>query len=571
MYKGYEDASGKAVLIKVLTQEAANDPTLVDWFEHEASSVEAINHPNVVALHKAGREETGRPYLVTEFVEGASLEEVIAQLGPLPPELVAFVGAEVASGLAAAHEAGILHRDLNPANILLGADGAVKLADFGLATRIITGDNGLSSEVRGTLGFLSPEAVLGNEVGPAADMFALGATLLEALSGHKAFPASDTRQALDSALNHDPIPSLRADPRVPEKLTTSIQKLLESKPADRTTAEETVVILTESAIVPGPEGNRVGREMLSTFLDDPAKYQALRPAFDPAPRSTNVNKEFTAAGGEVGRGSLRHRIPRLAFVGVMVLVAVAVAAFVLLELRNPAASSEALLNTDVPDSMVVDLPEGIVDASPPTLTSEEDPNSQTEQLPLAGGMSTPVPTPQTSQETGPNSEPESRVASEPDSPNQESQPTARPGQLTVVVQPWAEVFVDGQKVGEGSGVEIPQLTAGTHIVVLRNPQFPDVRNSVQIRPGGQERLAVSLWAHVARITLQVHPWANVELDGRSIGVVPPEREVILWPGSHTVALSHPQLGTWSGTIQVTAGERRTVPLNLSRLLGDTSG
>jgi serine/threonine-protein kinase len=137
----------------------------------------------------------------------------------------------------------------------------------------------------------------------------------------------------------------------------------------------------------------------------------------------------------------------------------------------------------------------------------------------------------------------------------------------VAVQPWAEVFVDGRRVGEGALVEVASVAAGEHRVELRNPEFPPVQRRVTVAGGAEERLAVSLWEGVARITIQVNPWAEVTVDGRALGVVPPQRQVILAPGTHTLRLTHPALGTWTGTVTTRAGETRTLPFNLAELLG----
>jgi hypothetical protein len=147
----------------------------------------------------------------------------------------------------------------------------------------------------------------------------------------------------------------------------------------------------------------------------------------------------------------------------------------------------------------------------------------------------------------------------------------RPGRLTVAVQPWAEVFVDGQRAGEGALVTVSELPPGPHRVVLRNPEFPEIRESVVVRSGEEARLGISLWAHVARATIQVHPWAEVTLDGRALGAVPPQRTLILAPGAHTLVLTHPGLGTWTETVHARAGETPTLRYNLTRLLGGETG
>jgi len=567
VYKGYEEVTGRTVLLKVLTREAANDPFLVDWFEHEAKHVASIDHPNVVTLYHAGRDEDGRPYLVTEYVEGASLEEALSQHGPLPPELTAYVGAEVAAGLAAAHRAGILHRDLKPANVLLSSDGSVKLADFGLATRLVAETAGREADVRGTPGYLAPETVLGEEVGPSADLFALGATLVEALTGHKAFPATDVQEAFDSVLHHNPVPSLKSDPRVSKALVDVIETVLHPDAKARTTAERTMESLRESAVLPGTAGEQVRAETLAVFLDNPSGYMALRPFVVSDSEGRPIDgAEAVAQGTDHRRIGWLGRRFRWAVAASVLFGLVVLTAFVFAELRSESQTDEVAAVTDQADSMVVEFQEepinvgldqppddlGVLPGTSP-LVSEDRP-------PI---IYQPTQAEQSAAQEGNN---EADQAEQIQSPNEEQVPVSLPGRLTVVVQPWAEVFVDGRKVGEGARVDVAELPVGSHRIVLRNPEFPDVRTAVEIRPGAEENLAVSLWEHVARVTLQVHPWAHVKLDGQPIGDVPPERTVILRPGTHTIELTHPQLGTWSSTVRVSAVERRTLPYNLSRLL-----
>src|SRR5690606_4694016 len=153
--------------------------------------------------------------------------------------------------------------------------------------------------------------------------------------------------------------------------------------------------------------------------------------------------------------------------------------------------------------------------------------------------------------------------------------TASPttGTLVVTVQPWAQVLVDGREVGEGQLVDVGTLSAGTHRVVLHHPDFPEYSTTVTVAPGGAERLPVSLWALVENLTVLAHPYAEVVIGGRSYGTVygtasGQRRAILLRPGSHTLELRHPILGTYTTSVSAQAGRARTLSFNLLQLLGD---
>ncbi|ELP62705.1 kinase domain protein [Streptomyces turgidiscabies Car8] len=200
--------------------------------EREAWAAARVSNRNVVTVYDVATDD-GRPWIVMEVVRGLSLADRLDAEGPLSPQEAAHIGAEVLSALRAAHEAGVLHRDVKPANVLLSNDGRVVLTDFGIAT--VEGSSALTmtGELIGSPEFLAPERALGRTPGPESDLWSLGVLLYAAVEGNSPFrqntPLSTLRAIVDEEL---PTP-LRAGP-----LTPVIEGLLRKDPADRVSAEQ---------------------------------------------------------------------------------------------------------------------------------------------------------------------------------------------------------------------------------------------------------------------------------------------------------------------------------------------
>ena len=198
----------------------------------EARTAARLDHPSVTAVYDVV-EEDGRPWLVMEHVESCSLQQVIDGQGPLPWPAVARIGLDVLAGLTAAHEAGVVHRDVKPANVLVARDGRACLTDFGIATA--TGDPTLTTTgaIIGSPSYMAPERAHGERPGPAADLWSLGATLWTAVEGHPAFARGEPMATLMAVVAEDPPPATHAGPLAPVLLG-----LLEKDPARRMTAEQ---------------------------------------------------------------------------------------------------------------------------------------------------------------------------------------------------------------------------------------------------------------------------------------------------------------------------------------------
>lgn len=225
------------VAVKVLRSEFTGNPTFLTRFRAEAQHTAALVHPNIAAVHDYGEVVPGPDghgehvaYLVMEFVDGEPLSALLAREGRLAPERTLRLLRQVAGGLAAAHAAGVVHRDVKPANLLVTRDGTVKITDFGIASSTASVPLTLTGQVIGTAHYLSPEQAQGSRATPASDVYALGAVAYECLAGRRAFDGENSVQIALKQLREEPLP-LPLD--VPEQVRRLVERALVKDPAAR--------------------------------------------------------------------------------------------------------------------------------------------------------------------------------------------------------------------------------------------------------------------------------------------------------------------------------------------------
>ncbi len=235
VFRARDTRLGREVALKTLPPESLSDPTRRQRFEAEARAASALNHPNVVSVFDVGT-ENGTPFLVTELLSGETLREKLKS-GPLPPRKVIELAVQVAHGLAAVHEKGLVHRDLKPENLFITREGSLKILDFGVArtSESATPPSGTlpltqSGAIMGTAGYMAPEQVRGQVADARSDLFALGAIIYECLSGQLAFPGETPVERGYKILNADP-----AELKVtaPPSLLRVMHKCLEKSPEQR--------------------------------------------------------------------------------------------------------------------------------------------------------------------------------------------------------------------------------------------------------------------------------------------------------------------------------------------------
>jgi eukaryotic-like serine/threonine-protein kinase len=251
VYRARDTRLDREVAVKVLPEGLAGSPEALARFASEAKAVAALSHPNILALFDVG-EADGVRYAVSELLEGETLRLAMAH-GPIPPRRALDITREVAEGLAAAHEKGIVHRDVKPENVFLTKDGHAKVLDFGLARHDVSrrdpGDTrsptlaAVSEKgvVLGTVAYMSPEQARGDSVDFRSDQFSLGTVLYEMLAGAKPFDAASVPETLTAIIRDEPEPLDKRAPHVPAPVRWLVERLLAKERSERYDSTRDVV------------------------------------------------------------------------------------------------------------------------------------------------------------------------------------------------------------------------------------------------------------------------------------------------------------------------------------------
>jgi TolB-like protein len=232
VYKAEDTKLKRIVALKFLPPELTRDPEAKERLIREAQAASALDHPNICTVYEVGEADEGQMFIAMACYDAETLKKKI-ESGPMPIHEAIDIALQIAQGLANAHEKGIVHRDIKPANIMLTQDGMVKILDFGLAKQAGQTNLTKTGSTVGTAAYMSPEQARGEEVDRRTDIWSLGVTLYEMLTGQRAFK-SDYEQALVySILSQDPKPMSDLRPEVPAELERIVQRAMAKSPDDR--------------------------------------------------------------------------------------------------------------------------------------------------------------------------------------------------------------------------------------------------------------------------------------------------------------------------------------------------
>jgi len=513
VYRATQVALDRPALLKVIKSQFASETNVMERLRREALAVAKISHPNVIHVYDFG-EENGTVYVAMEYFPSKDFQRVLQERKQLVLELCISALKQSLKGLSAAHKQGIFHRDIKPANLLLGENDLVKITDFGLAN--LTGATGVTIEgsIIGTPRYMSPEQISGAKPSPQSEIFSLGVTFYEILTGISPFDAESYSAVFNKILNHESpaVQDLRS--QIPERLSEIVQRMIAKDPDAR--FPDCDAVLTEL-------------DQISDKVQTPEQpvdsFQNLQPT--PPQKRRSIGYIFA--------------LLMLAIIGGIIIYN--------LYYRPP-----EMTNLTQPES-----PQEVVS---PIDTIADTTRSQDENTMLVQHKD--------SAEIHPGETPPGRTTAEKQEPisqdtvNEKNTASVEvtPAKLWVGVLPWAEVRVDGDSVGTTPLQNPMELPPGEHLIELTHPGYPAITKTVHLTSGSSDSLRVDFAKQSGYISLAVYPWAALYIDGKFVDNTPIPKPVILAPGRHLLQLKHPEYKNWQTYVDVEAGDTVSLKVTL---------
>jgi len=450
-------------------------------FFQEARSAGRLNHPNIVTIYDAGKAD-GVAYIAMEFLEGTSLREVLDEHPPLSIPRILETVAQIARGLAYAHENGVVHRDVKPANVIVLKNRRPKITDFGIA-RLGEAD-GIASERAGSPKYMSPEQIRGDAtLDGRSDLFSLGTVLYEMLTGRPPFAGETVTEIMQAVLEHTPpVPSV-VDAHVPPELDGVVMRMLAKRPDDRYPSARS--LFRELRRVDENFSARAGQAAGGEARGDQTVVEP-EAAVAAAARTPGGPGDKTLVIGVTPQPRATWR--RAAALGAIA-AAIALVAMIPLKLQyNDANATRGAAVNPPPVVAAAPMPEApaaepVAPPPEPPVAAPAPPEPPKKPAAPRAGRKPPPEPPPIVVAPPPPAPPAIVVAAAPPAP-----PPPQTATLMLTVSPWGEIYVDGKRRGVASPVATIEVTPGRHRVEIRNASQPTYLANVTVQAGDTQQI-----------------------------------------------------------------------------------
>ncbi len=520
VYRGRHLTLGRDVAIKVLHPHLSASPRNRQRFAREARAIEHLDHDNILKIYDYSGTDAEDCFIVTEFVDGVTLQRLIVDRGRLPSEVVSLIGVHLAVALEYAHGAGIIHRDLKPENVMLRRDGTVKLMDFGIARFLDEVNLTVTGALVGSPAYMSPEQAMERVLDPRSDLFSLGTLLFHIATGQLPFSGGNPSLILRNIIDGKRPEVTELTPDLSGGLADMIERLLQTNPAGRPQSAAEVREALERALSEVKIGLDDPKWSLQVWLQEPGSYEARLKVHL---KEILLSEGRSRLGANDTLGALRLLNRLLAMdednPEVLELVqgmhAASPSAAPPSRRWRPAAAAAAAFLIGISAwglaQRLLREPEGVVEPPEPP-TSELPPPSTVGAAQSEEPSESPVPvleashTPTTSAPTRPRdrtSGGHSRTASPASGGSPASATTSAPAALAAEASPdpparvtvlvpgtWANFFIDNQKVGR-TGAGPLTVSPGTHTLRVENDLSLPYTTTFTVAPGEERTIEIT--------------------------------------------------------------------------------
>lgn len=522
VYKAIQPELQRMVLVKQLNPDRIADEELVARFKQEGSILAKINSANVITIFDFGYED-GVPFLVTEFIEGNTLAELLQKVGHFPWDIGLYILQQITAGLQAIHHHSIIHQDIKPANIFISDQGEVKLGDLGFSVSL----DEHAKQVQGTPAYLAPEVILKSEMDFRGDLYAVGLVGYELLTGENPFAAKDMQTILNRIVTLNPLKVQSVRPEVPAEFSHVIAALMARNPDDRLQSARQLLQKLED--FRASMGIKVDSNALVSFLQKPSDYQ-IAPII--------AKEKVTVIPDQKKPGQKRFWLT-----AGLVLTAIILIFFVkqlgdgfsffkkqdnsshLNQEQNATPGNDLIDTTIIIAQNNSDKPSGTASKPFAKPSNSDHAISNTLKIPVITDMI--------------------------------------PDTLYISSDPKAVAFVNNDSLGVTPVQFYFSATIKQFDIEFRTPGFPVIKKAVAATGQAAQKIHINLWQEVAFLDLQIVPWGEIWIDGDSIDVSPLNRLIALPHGNHRLMVRNPTLKSVVVPFSVAIGEtlKKTIELH----------